>query len=259
MTEAITMQLSSFVMVYLLLLVVIAIFRWCRIGQTALLLTTSLKMTIQLIIAGYILMYIFQNPNPLFTVTYLTIMIGFTIYRTLNRNKGLNHQFKIITGLSIAVSGLLIICFLMYFVIEKSIFNPQYVIPISGMLMGNTLTSSTLALKSFREATTAAQDRITVLLNMGASPSKILFPFVGQAMSTALLPTLNNMAGMGIVALPGMMTGQILAGVFPMTAILYQITLMIAITATTCLASFGILYFGHRTLWNKRNQISLSE
>ena len=69
------------------------------------------------------------------------------------------------------------------------------------------------------------------------------------------MPTLNSMVGMGIVSLPGMMTGQILSGTLPTTAILYQIAIMIAICTVVCLSVFGSLYFGYRTLYNDRNQI----
>ena len=62
---------------------------------------------------------------------------------------------------------------------------------------------------------------------------------------------------MGIISLPGMMTGQILSGTLPSTAILYQIAIMIAITTVTCLSVFCTLYFGHRTLYNDKNQISI--
>ncbi|HPZ52781.1 MAG TPA: ABC transporter permease, partial [Clostridia bacterium] len=65
---------------------------------------------------------------------------------------------------------------------------------------------------------------------------------------------LNNMVGMGIVSLPGMMTGQILSGTMPTTAILYQISIMIAICTVVCLSVFGSLYLGYRTLYNERNQ-----
>ncbi len=80
---------------------------------------------------------------------------------------------------------------------------------------------------------------MNALLNIGAAPRDILLPFVRQALETALLPTLNSMMGMGIVSLPGMMTGQILSGTLPMTAILYQIAIMIAICTVVCLASLA--------------------
>ena len=70
------------------------------------------------------------------------------------------------------------------------------------------------------------------------------------------MPTLNSMLGMGIVVLPGMMTGQILSGTAPTTAILYQITIMVAICACVCLCCFCSLYFGYRTLWNAQKQVA---
>ena len=94
-------------------------------------------------------------------------------------------------------------------------------------------------------------------MNADASPKNILIPYVNKSLETALLPTLNSMLGMGIISLPGMMTGQILSGTLPTTAILYQIAIMIAITAVTCLAVFCSLYFGYRTLYNSKNQMLL--
>ena len=134
---------------------------------------------------------------------------------------------------------------------------PQYVIPISGMLMGNTMTGVSLGVKSLYKTIEDQTDRIETLQNMGVRPEKLFLPFVRQAMETAILPTINTMVGIGIVSLPGMMTGQILSGTLPTTAILYQIAIMIAICTTVCLATFGSLYFGYRTLYNKRNQIEI--
>ncbi|HEY4544033.1 MAG TPA: ABC transporter permease, partial [Tissierellaceae bacterium] len=101
------------------------------------------------------------------------------------------------------------------------------------------------------------RNRIDTLLNIGVTPKKILLPFVNQALETALLPTMNSMLGMGIVALPGMMTGQILSGTLPTTAILYQISITIVICTVVCLSVFGSLYLGYRTMYNENNQISL--
>jgi putative ABC transport system permease protein len=120
------------------------------------------------------------------------------------------------------------------------------------------MTGTILGVKTFRESFSGQRNKIEALLNIGAKPKKILLPFVNQAIETALLPTLNSMLGMGIIALPGMMTGQILSGTLPTTAILYQIAIMIAITTAVCLAVFGSLYFGYRSIYNDRNQIVLN-
>ena len=255
MNGVIELQLWQFSLVYVLLIVVGLIMKRARIDKINLLLLASFRMTIQLILAGLILTYIFKNPHPLFTLLYLSVMIGFTIYRVLSKNRELNQRFKRVISLSILLSGVLVILFFIYVVVGESIFNPQYVIPISGMIMGNTMTGVSLGVKTFRESLNGQRGKINALMCIGADPEVILLPFVKQAMETALLPTLNSMIGMGIVSLPGMMTGQILSGTLPTTAILYQIAIMVAICTVVTLACFGSLYFGYKTLYDKTDLI----
>ncbi len=251
----IELQLWQFSLIYLLLIVVILIMKKCRINQMKLLILASVKMTVQLILSGLILTYIFKNPHPIFVICYLLVMISFSIHRVISKNKGLNRKFKVVIGASVASSGLLVLIFFICAVVGENIFNPQYAIPISGMIMGNTMTGVSLGVKTFRESLDGQKDKINALLCFGASPQKILMPFVRQALETAMLPTLNSMIGMGIVSLPGMMTGQILSGTLPTTAILYQIAIMIAICTAVTGASFGALYFGYKTLFDKKTQI----
>lgn len=255
MHEAIKMQIGSFALVYLLLLIVLWIMKRAQIDQTKLLVTASVKMTVQLVLAGLILTYIFQNPHPVWTVAYVCAMLAFTIHRIFARNPWLNKRFRRVVILAVSGAGLSILIYFVKVVVGTSIFHPQYVIPIAGMIMGNTMNSATLGLKSFHESLEGKGDQIHALQCAGASADRILLPFVRQALETAMLPTLNSMLGMGIVALPGMMTGQILAGTLPTTAILYQIAIMIAIATVVSLASFGILYFGYKTMFDEETQI----
>lgn len=255
MKEVIKLTIWQFLLVYLLLVIVLIIMKKCRIDKTKQLVVANVKMTVQLVIAGFLLTYIFENPNPIFTITYLVVMIAFTIYRVLSKNKEINKKFKLVIALSISFSGVSIIAFFICVVVGQSILNPQYVIPISGMIMGNTMTGVSLGVKTFRESLNGQKAKINALLCIGASPKTILLPFVKQALETAFLPTLNSMVGMGIVSLPGMMTGQILAGTIPTTAILYQISIMVAICTVVTLSSFGALYFGQKTLYDSQNAI----
>ena len=214
-------------------------------------------MTLQLILAGLVLTYIFKNPHPIFVLLYLTAMMAMSVHTVLSRNKGINRNFQIIVALSLILTGLFVILFFILGVVGVSFFNPQYTIPISGMIMGNAMTGVSLGLKTFHENLKTQKPKIDTLLNMGATPKSILLPFVNKSLETALLPTLNSMLGMGIISLPGMMTGQILSGTLPTTAILYQIAIMIAITSVVCLAVFCSLYLGYRTLYNAKNQMLL--
>lgn len=257
MSDIMVLNLWQFSAVYLLLLIVLGIMKRCKIDQSRLLVLASIRMTVQLVLAGLVLTYIFKNPHPLFVFLYLFAMMGMSIYTVLSRNKGINQNFKVITALSLVGTGLAIILFFILGVVGVSFWNPQYTIPISGMIMGNAMTGVSLGLKTFHESITTQKTKIDTLINLGATPKSILIPFVNRALETALLPTLNSMLGMGIISLPGMMTGQILSGTLPTTAILYQIAIMIAITSVTCLAVFCSLFFGYRTLYNELNQMLL--
>jgi len=255
--EIISLNLWQFALIYLLLIAVLLIMKKCKINQTKLLIAASFRMTVQLVLAGLVLTYIFENPHPVFTLGYLLLMTGFAIFITLSRSKEINNKFKMVVGFSLAATGISIVCFFIMAVVGVSLFNPQYTIPISGMIIGNAMTGVSLGLRVFNGDIKAERSRIDSLLNIGVTPQKILIPFVNKAVETALLPTLYSMIGMGIISLPGMMTGQILSGTMPATAILYQIAIVIAICAVTCLSVFCSLYFGYKTLYNKRMQMSV--
>ncbi|MEG1441353.1 MAG: iron export ABC transporter permease subunit FetB [Oscillospiraceae bacterium] len=257
MNGIVEIQIGQFLLVYLLLVVVLFIMKKCQINQTKTLILASVRMTVQLILAGLVLTYIFKNPHPAFTLLYLTIMTVFAVHRVISRNRDINKKFKIAIAISLSFSGLCVVIFFICAVVGENIFNPQYVIPISGMVMGNAMTGTTLAVKTFRESFNGQQNKIDALLNLGVTPKKILLPFMNTALETALMPTLNTMLGMGVVTLPGMMTGQILSGTLPSTAILYQIAITISICTAVCLSTFGSLYLGYKTLYDKKNQIKL--
>ncbi len=251
----IELNIIQFSLIYLLLLLVLVIMKKAKIDQTRLLVYATFRMSVQLYLAGLVLTYILKNPHPLFTVAYIFAMTIFATARILGKNKELNPKFKLAIGLSLAGAGTLVVLFFVQIVVGTNFFNPQYTIPLSGMIFGNAMTGLTLALKTFSEQLKAQRSRVESLLYVGVSPQKILLPFVNNSLETALLPTLNSMLGMGIISLPGMMTGQILSGTLPMTAILYQIAIMVAITTVVCLSVFSALYFGYHTLYNKQNQM----
>ena len=249
------MQFLQFSTLYLLLLLILFIMKRCRIEKTGLLLMASAKMTIQLILSGWVLTYLFDRPNSLWTGLYLFVMMAFSIHRVLSKNPGLSPSFRFVIGLSMTLGGFSILAFFVMAVARRSFFDPQYVIPLGGMLLGNAMNSVSLGIKTFRETLVGQQARMEALACLGADSGDILQPFVIRALETAMVPTLNSMVGMGIVSLPGMMTGQILAGAPPLLAILYQISIMIAIASVVTLTSFASLYAGARTLYDKKTQM----
>lgn len=197
MSDVANIQLWQFSLIYVLLLIVLFIMKKCKIQQSKLLVIASVRMTVQLIIAGLVLTYIFKNPHPLFTITYIIIMLVFTIQRILSKNKNINKQFKYAIAWAMIFSSLPIIIFFVCIVIGESIFNPQYMITISGMILGNAMTGVSLGINTFNTTFHEQRGKMEVLLNMGATPKNILEPLVNYSLETALLPTLNSMLGMG--------------------------------------------------------------
>lgn len=257
MNGAEKLSIIQFLLVYLLLIIVLVIMKKSKINQTKLLFVGSLRMTVQLVLAGFILTFIFKNPHPAFTIVYVIIMTAFAIFRVLSKNKSINLNFKKSVALSISLSGISVLIFFIIVVVNQNIFNPQYTIPLAGMIIGNSMTGVGLGLKTFDESLKSNRIRIEALQNLGVTPKKILLPYVNSSLETALLPTLNSMVGMGIVSLPGMMTGQILSGTLPTTAIMYQIAIMIAICTSVCISVYCSLNFGYHTLYNDKYQIKL--
>ncbi|MBU3190019.1 iron export ABC transporter permease subunit FetB [Clostridium bowmanii] len=254
MKGAVSLSIFQFSLIYLLLIIVLIIMKKSKVNQTRLLLVASLRMTVQLVIVGYVLQYVFSNPNPLFTVFFLIIMIAFSVNRVISHRTDLNRNFKIAIAASLAFSGLFVLIFFVTIVVRKSIFNPQYTIPLAGMIIGNAMTGVNIAIKTFMDDISNSKSKINTLLNLGVEPKDILKPFANNALETALIPTMNSMLGMGIIFLPGMMTGQMLSGTLPTTAIMYQIAIMIAICTSVCITVFLSLNLGYKSLYNSKKQ-----
>ncbi|MBZ9686652.1 iron export ABC transporter permease subunit FetB [Clostridium estertheticum] len=259
MQGAVTLNIFKFSLIYLLLIIVLLIMKKSKVNQTKLLLIASIRMSVQLVTVGYILTYVFSNPKPIFTVIFLMLMIVFSVHRVISSRKDLNHNFKIAIGASLTFSGLFVLIFFVAVVVNKSIFNPQYTIPLAGMIIGNAMTGVNIAIKTFMDDISKEKIKINTLLNLGVEPKDILKPFANNALETALIPTINSMLGMGIIFLPGMMTGQILSGTLPTTAIMYQIAIMIAICTSVCITVFLSLNLGYKSLYNSRKQFITKE
>ena len=257
MADIIELSIINFALIYLLLLIIIAVMKRSRIDQTKTLMVACLRMTVQLVLAGLILTFVFDNPSPWITSLYILIMIIFASYLVISKNPWLNRKFKIYVILAIGLSGVSVLLYFVLVVMNADVFNPRYMIPIAGMIIGNSMTGMTLGLKAFSTEITSNRDRIDALLNIGSEPKRIMNPFVNKAVEFAMMPTINSMLGMGIISLPGMMTGQILSGTAPTVAVMYQIAILIAIAVAVCMTVFIALNLGYKTLYNERDQMTV--
>lgn len=239
----------SFLLVYVLLLVVYLLMKLTKIKQERLLVWASFRMSVQLILVGYLLTYILEHPLPIYTIIFLGVMYTFSFQRIFAPLKAHHIGFKAILACSLFISSILVLLYFVVIITGQSFFDAQYTIPLAGMIVGNSMTGINIGMKTFLTNFDHQRAQRMTLLNLGVHPKQILKPMADQALETALIPTLNSMLGMGVIFLPGMMTGQILSGTIPTTAIVYQIAIMIAIATSVSLSLYFALYFGIRTMY----------
>lgn len=242
---------------YLFVLLLLLVFRKRGIRREKQILIATTRMTVQLTLMGYVLMYVFHEPSWWLTMFMVVIMVAFAIYNSWKRNKEpLSKDLKTIMAGSLIIGSLLIAgMFLILILRVRPWYNPQYFIPITGMIVGNAMTGISLGANKLCWEMKAQQIEIENSLMLGAEPKDAVHQIVNDAFDSAILPTMNNMLTMGIVSLPGMMTGQILSGTIPLTAIRYQIGIMLAILGSTTLTVVIFVVLGARTFFTKEKQL----
>jgi len=221
---------------YLLLAFPLGIILWLRIPILGATLTAMTRMTVQLLFVGFYLQVIFDRNNPWLTGLWILIMI---VVADVSIVRGCKlHLGRMAVGLFVAMlTGAMIpLLFLLLAVLQDAAaLAAQYIIPIAGMILGNCLRANIIGLSHFYLALRDNEKLYQLTLAQGATHKEALLPFVRNACQAALAPTVATISTIGLVSLPGMMTGVILGGGNPMTAIKYQLVIMIAIFAGTAL------------------------
>jgi len=260
MTDTIfDISIINLVIAYIFVLILIFIVKNENIGHEKQIIIASFRMTVQLVLVGYVLTYVFENPNPYITILILMVMEVFAIFNIYSRVESkLSSNLKVIIGISMFGGTLASILFFLFIVINiEPWFMPQYFIPISGMLIGNSMTGISLGAQGLITGINDNKERIENALMLGATPEKATKDIQNRSFYNAVLPTINSMIGMGIVFLPGMMTGQILAGAAPLTAIKYQIAIMMGILGSVTLTVYLMVKWGMKSFFNERAQIHI--
>lgn len=134
---------------------------------------------------------------------------------------------------------------------------PSQVIPISGMIVGNAMVAVGLTFKQLRQNYLDKMQEVEVKLSLGASAKEASISLIRDAVKTSMMPTIDSMKTLGIIQLPGMMTGLILAGVSPLVAIQYQILVTFMLSSAVSIAAFTSSFLAYRTFFNERVQLIL--
>jgi putative ABC transport system permease protein len=242
-------DISYLSLVYLLLLLVPIFFLNRRIGHsfnTAMLFAMG-RMVLQLALVGVYLTWLFAYDLWWLNVLYLLLMAGVAAGSTLIHS---NLRFKrlfIPVFLGTLIPPALLILFFNGVVIRLSyLFEAKYLIAVGSMLLSNVMSSDIVALRHFFEGLHKQEKVYQYALSLGADRLSALMPWLKDSASAALGPVLARTATIGIVSLPGMMTGQILSGQSPLIAVKYQLAVMVAIFIAQYLSIHFALWFSIR-------------
>jgi len=223
-----------------------------------------IRMIVQLTFVGIYLQYLFKLNNSYVNLVYLLLMITVASYSVLRAAEFRFSRFMIPIFVSILIPQISLILFFNKFVVNiENIFNAKYLVPIGGMLLGNCLRGNIIALNTFWSSLKDSEKIYHYNLALGASRFQALKPFVSRSILSAVNPTIASIATIGLVSLPGMMTGQILGGSVPLVAIKYQIAIMITIFVvqyfSVLLSIFFSIKLGFDSFDMRKTKIFLSQ
>jgi putative ABC transport system permease protein len=211
-----------------------------------------IRAIVQLTIVGYLLNFIFGLKNPLFTTLLLLFMTTNASFNASKRGKGIKNGF-LISFIAIGI-GAFITLFIL--VVSGAIkYEPYQIIPIGGMIISNAMVAIGLCYKQLLSNFKNKREEVETKLALGADILPSSIEIIRDAIKTGMLPTIDSMKTLGIVALPGMMTGLILAGTSPIEAVKFQILVTFMMLSTTSIASFLACYLAYKGFFNGRKQL----
>jgi putative ABC transport system permease protein len=244
MNGAQDLSIFSMLMCGILLLVPLLGIWYLKLGLTKKLLISTLRMVIQLVLVGFFLEFVFRFNNWLLNSIWFLAMITVAVFSVI-KNSGLKlRHFVRPVLLSFVLANFFVVLYFNFFIAKLSfILDAKYMIAIGGMVLGNSLRANIVGLGDFYKSIRKDEQLYFYKLSLGATRFEALRDFAKRSFVSAMNPTIASMATMGIVSLPGMMTGQILGGSVPLVAIKYQIAIMIAILASTVLSISLSIFF----------------
>lgn len=227
-----------------------------RLGMERRLAVASVRTVVQLALVGLVLEWVFELASLLPVLALCALMIVAAAvtaarrpehsYRGIYRDSFVSMLVSSAAVTLVAVAGILAV---------EPWYEPQYLIPLLGMLLGNSLTGISLGLDRLLSRVVDSRTVIEGRLALGATAWEATRPAVREALRTGMIPIVNTMSVVGIVSLPGMMTGQILAGAAPGDAVRYQILVLFMIAASTALGTLGAVLLGYRRLYDDRQRL----
>ena len=218
------------------------------------------RMCVQLTLVGLVLNTLFALVSPWWTGLAALVMVLFAGWEILARQERRLQgwwAYGLGTGCMFIGAGLVMIFALTTQLRPDPWYDPRYVIPLLGMILGNTMTGISLGMDTLASQLARERSAVEAQLMLGATRWEAALPVARGALRRALMPIINSMAATGLVALPGMMTGQILAGAEPILAVKYQMLIMFLIAGGAGMGSVAAVLGGVYRLTDSRHRLRL--
>jgi len=246
------MTYTSLSLTLIFVLIPLLLSKTLKLGLEKDTLIATIRSIIQLLAVGYILKFVFDAQSYSYIFLMVTLMI---IVATLNaRKKG-----KGIKGITWKIAlTLMVVEFVTQGVLLGFHIVPataQYIIPISGMMIGNSMVLSVLFLNRFTSEIASHQNEIELILSLGGTPKQAIRRQLMNAIKASMIPTIESQKTIGLVQLPGMMSGQIIGGADPIQAVQFQLLIIFALLTAATLSSIMIGFLSYPALFNERMQI----
>lgn len=244
-----------------ILVILLAILSWhLQLGIQQSLLIAAARSVIQLSLLGLVLKQLFMQVSPPLIALISLIMLIVAGYEVMARQA---RRYRGWWGMGIGTSSMFLSSFsitllaLFTIIRVEPWYTPQYLIPLLGMLLGNTMSGIAIALNNLSNAAYEQRGQIEARLMLGHNWQDAIQHIRRDALKSGLIPIINAMTTAGIVSLPGMMTGQILAGTPPMEAAKYQLMILFLIATGTGLGSLSAVWIGTSRLFDERQRLRL--
>ncbi len=244
-----------------LLVLLMAWLSWrLGVGVERRLIWAAMRTTVQLLLIGLVLRFLFSTQQPAWIALTMTLMLLVAGGEVMARQE---RPFIGLWGYGLGTLAMFVSSFGVTFLALQLVisptpwYQPQYAIPLLGMLLGNTMTGIALGLERLTSSAWEQRHTIEAQLMLGYSASEVARPIRREGIRVGLIPMINAMAAAGVVSLPGMMTGQILAGAPPLEAVKYQLLVMFLISAGTGFGTLVAVTLGVRRLFDERERLRL--
>jgi putative ABC transport system permease protein len=243
------------------LVLLLAFLSWrLHLGVERRVLVAAARSAVQLSLIGYVLHALFATTRPGLIALMALVMVAAAGWEAMSRQErryrgawgyGIGTLSMFLSSFSVLVLALTVI------IGVRPWYQPQYLIPLLGMLLGNTMSGVALAMDSLTREAWTERGRIEARLMLGETWDTAIAAIRRDALRAGLIPIVNAMATAGVVSLPGMMTGQILAGSPPIEAAKYQLLVMFLISGGTGLGATAAVWIGSRRLFDERHRLRL--